>query len=254
MPDLLWNKKVWDGPSYDWSHAGEKWSKGWGGSEAQWFGSLYPRLHRILPARRILEVAPGYGRWTQFLAQACEELIGIDLSGLCVAACEKRFAHLPHVKFFQNDGLSLAAARGRFDLIFSFDSLVHAELPILKAYVPQMMGLLEIGGVAFIHHSNVPATRPQPIPHTRTAGVQAADVASLVRSAGGSVVHQEILNWGTDSSDLIDCLTLFGRKEDYSDMQRGPVENGEFMDEARIVREYMSPYCKIEPKRAEAAA
>jgi hypothetical protein len=27
----------------------------WGGSEPQWFGSLYPRLHRFLPARAILE-------------------------------------------------------------------------------------------------------------------------------------------------------------------------------------------------------
>ena len=43
MPDLQWNIAAWDG-SYDWSTGGEEWSQVWGGSEAQWFGSLYPRL------------------------------------------------------------------------------------------------------------------------------------------------------------------------------------------------------------------
>ena len=72
MPELDWNKAVFDG-NYDWRQGGEEWSAPWGGSEAQWFGSLYPRLHRLLPAGRILEIAPGFGRWTKFLIPACAD-------------------------------------------------------------------------------------------------------------------------------------------------------------------------------------
>jgi hypothetical protein len=54
VPDLNWNKTVW-GSTYGWQAGGEEWSETWGSSEAQWFGSIFPRLHRFLPARRILE-------------------------------------------------------------------------------------------------------------------------------------------------------------------------------------------------------
>ncbi|MGH8591225.1 MAG: hypothetical protein ACREXX_18480 [Gammaproteobacteria bacterium] len=60
MPDLQWNIASWNG-SYDWSTGGEEWSEAWGGSEAQWFGSLYPRPRRRLPTGSILEIAPGWG-------------------------------------------------------------------------------------------------------------------------------------------------------------------------------------------------
>ena len=43
----------------------------------------------------------------------------------------------------------------RFDLVFSFDSLVHAEIDGLKSCVPQIIQKLNNDGVAFIHHSNV---------------------------------------------------------------------------------------------------
>ena len=59
MPDLNWNKTVW-GSTYGWQAGGEEWSETWGSSEAQWFGSIFPRLHRFLPARQILEIAPGW--------------------------------------------------------------------------------------------------------------------------------------------------------------------------------------------------
>ena len=73
MPDVNWNLIAWDG--YDWSDRGEGFSEPWGGSEAQWFGSLYPRLHRFLPAKNILEIGPGVGRWTKFLLPLCERYV-----------------------------------------------------------------------------------------------------------------------------------------------------------------------------------
>ena len=66
MVSVNYNKKWW-GQDYDWSEAGDEWSRPWGGPEAQWYGSLYPRIHRFLPTGQVLEIACGHGRWTQFL-------------------------------------------------------------------------------------------------------------------------------------------------------------------------------------------
>src|SRR6516225_851954 len=155
MPQIGWNRETWNG-GYDWKTGGEEWSETWGGSEAQWFGSLLPRLHRFLPAGRILEIAPGYGRWTKFLLPECRQYLGIDLSTQCVKACQRAFADVEHAKFAVNDGFSLSDAREcHFDLVFSFDSLVHAEVDVIQSYITQIIKKLSSRGVAFIHHSNL---------------------------------------------------------------------------------------------------
>ncbi|MBW8801357.1 MAG: hypothetical protein JF597_49775, partial [Streptomyces sp.] len=49
---------------WDWSTQGDEWSTWWGGTPALWHGALLPRVHQWLPAGRVLEIAPGFGRWT----------------------------------------------------------------------------------------------------------------------------------------------------------------------------------------------
>ncbi len=210
MPDLGWNTTLWD-QTYDWSLEGEEWSSWWGGSEAQWFGSIYPRIHRQLPASRILEIAPGHGRWTSYLLHYCESYVGIDLSGQAVDACKKRFASHPSAEFHRNDGLSLDAANdGEFDFIFSFDSLVHAEIEVLELYVPQLLRKLSSRGVAFIHHSNfLQMEAGTENPHSRASSVSADRFLDLVHGHEGKVLVQEVINWGGD--DAVDCLTTFAR-------------------------------------------
>ena len=122
------NKKWW-GTDYDWSEAGDEWSKPWGGPEAQWYGSLFPRVHRYLPASEIVEIACGYGRWTQFLREGCDHLTGVDISQVCVDACTERFAGDERLRFVTNDGATFpGVADTSVDLVFSYDSLVHAVL------------------------------------------------------------------------------------------------------------------------------
>jgi SAM-dependent methyltransferase len=241
MPDLSWNKNTWDG-SYDWTAEGEEWSAWWGGSEAQWFSTLYPRLHRFLPAGRVLEIAPGYGRWTKYLLHGCQSYVGIDLAEQAVSACRKRYAADDRARFHQNDGISLDEARdGAFDLVFSFDSMVHAELDVLESYIPQIIRKLSPGGVAFIHHSNfftLPDTTPNP--HSRALSVSGERVAGLVRQHGGRMLVQEIINWGGD--DPIDCLTLFARQDAYPGLQTFSLVNPCWVDEMNLVREVHSAY------------
>lgn len=251
MPDLAWNKGTWDS-RYPWQDQGEEWSSTWGGSEAQWFGCIFPRLHRFLPARRILEIAPGFGRWTRFLVPACDEFVGIDLAAKCTEACRARFASARHARFLTNDGYSLeAAGDSGFDLVFSFDSLVHAEHDVLTAYVPQIIARLSPKGAAFLHHSNLLAYgNTIGAPHGRAMTVSADIVADLVRRANGAVLVQEIVNWGGDH--LIDCLTLLARREAFPAAKPVRLQNPTFMGEATLIRNFQSLYSRIFDKHPAA--
>lgn len=246
MPDLNWNKAFW-GAEYDWrcGGGGEEWSNPWGGSEAQWFGSLYPRLHRFLPARRILEIAPGFGRWTRFLLPACQDYVGIDLSAKCVEACREAFAGARHAAFHVNDGLSLEAADDAgFDLVFSFDSLVHAEMDVLESYVPQILRKLSPTGVAFIHHSNLLACRDSVSdPYARGETVSADKVAGLVERNAGKVLVQEAVNWVGER--LHDCFTLFAREAAYAGVKTARLQNPRYMEEASLIRDFQSAYAAV---------
>jgi SAM-dependent methyltransferase len=244
VPDVFWNRGVW-GSTYHWPAGGEEWSRAWGGSEAQWFGSIFPRLHRFLPAQRILEIAPGFGRWTKFLIPACEEFVGIDLSEKCTDACRKSFAEVKQASFFTNDGHSLAAAQDRsFDLVFSFDSLVHAEHGVMNSYLPQSLSKLSPVGVAFIHHSNLHAYgNTIENPHARATTISADMVADMITHNGGSVLIQKIVNWGGDH--LIDCLTLFSRRETYPFSEPIRLNNPVFMAEARLIQSFQSHYSSL---------
>jgi len=237
MPQLEWNKSVWNG-SYSWANAGEVWSEPWGSSEAQWFGSLHPRIHRFLPAKRILEIAPGFGRWTRFLIPSCEEFKGVDLSSKCIEACKARFPNHSG-DFHHNDGLDLGAAAGQYDFIFSFDSLVHADIEVFESYVPQILSKLTKDGVAFIHHSNLPASGSlKENIHVRSQNVDADKVADLVIKFGGSVLVQEKINW-RGGPELIDCLTTFSRQRDQPAIR---FDNPHFMTEAQIIKDFHSRY------------
>ena len=79
-----------------------------GSSAAQWAGTIFPRIRECLPADTILEIAPGFGRWTHYLKDYCNELWAVDKSSNCIEACQQRFASISHVRCYLNDGRSLS--------------------------------------------------------------------------------------------------------------------------------------------------
>lgn len=239
MPTLDWNKSTW-GATYDWSKRGEEWSRPWGNSAAQWFGSIYPRIHRFVPCAKILEIAPGFGRWTKFLVPACQDFVGVDISEACVAHCSTQF---PGARFFANDGLSLDVVDDNsIDFCFSFDSLVHAEIEVISSYVKHLMVKLSESGVAFIHHSNFKSFAGERVnPHKRAESVSLSLVADMVRLSGGRVLVGEAIDWGREGG-LIDGITVFC-KSSAGWGGGGVVENHGFMAEAEKCRSVLSRYC-----------
>jgi ubiquinone/menaquinone biosynthesis C-methylase UbiE len=250
MPSIDANRRLWN-DDYTWTADGDEWSEHWGCAELQWHGSLLPRVRQFLPAARVVEIAPGRGRWTQFLLDACDHLTGVDLSPTCVQACRERFADHENAVFHETDGRHLTGVPdGTTDFVFSFDSLVHAELDVMEAYLREVARVLTPQGAAFLHHSNVWAHRryygPRRwIPFYSTVArtglidphnwrgytVSAERIAHAAERVGLRAIRQEIVPW--NSRHLIDCMTTLVRRGASADTTPCRIENPLFEMEAR---------------------
>ncbi len=255
MPSIEENIKKW-GETYDWPHRGDEWSAPWGGPDMQWYAMLLPRIHRFLPARRILEIAPGHGRWTHFLRDYADELMIVDLLDSCIDACRTRFSSDQNISYHVNDGKSLdMAPDSSVDFIFSFDSLVHVDDLVIEQYVKEIAKKLSKDGVAFIHHSNlgdygfqieyskVPKLRAllrligvlERNLHLRSSSMTAAKMADFCLASGLCCISQELVNWNTKSS-LIDCFSTVVRNGSKWIREMRTFRNHSFMKEAGAIK------------------
>jgi SAM-dependent methyltransferase len=258
MPGIEDNRATWNAPA-SWTGQGEQWSGPWDSADAQWWGSLLPRLHRFVPTGRIVELGPGHGRWSRYLKDLCEELILVDVAENCIAACRERFAAATNITYLVSDGRSLPEVGDRsVDLIFSFDSLVHAEADVLEAYLRELARVLAADGVAFVHHSNMGALRRQAdrarrVPDGwrrrlakhgilvntyawRAESTTAEWFARECSASGLSCIGQELIAWHYGRY-LTDTISLVARPGSRWDRQRVVVRNRGFMEEARMARE-----------------
>jgi hypothetical protein len=239
MPSVEQNLWCWD-QHYSWPAGGEEWSQWWGGAKAQWFFLIYPRIQHFLPVGTLLEIAPGHGRWTDYLKDHCRQLVGIDVSPTCVEVCKRRFEAVPHASFQVNDGYSLAMVPdGSVDFAFSFDSLVHADWDVMAAYIGELARKLTPAGVAFLHHSHVGAYRDRQtgqLPaniqngHWRSTNVSAPEVAQECERVGLKCVSQEVVKWGADYFN--DCFSVVARAGSPWSRETFLVENADFMKQA----------------------
>jgi len=249
MATLEWNKEKWDS-QYNWQLKGEEWSSSWRNSEAQWFSSLYPRIHRFIGCGNILEIASGYGRWSKFLIEyASSNFRGVDLSGECVDYCNANLKS-PNASFILNDGTSLEDVSDiKYDFVFSFDSLVHVNPDVLEKYISQIIPLLNTNGTCFIHHSNFGSiiekgginNQHRGYTHIRDQSTSAKIVRDLVLKHKGRILCQEIIDWG--GGEAIDCLTVFSKEGAYPNYVEKQMTNKHFMTEAKIIKNYHSQYC-----------
>jgi ubiquinone/menaquinone biosynthesis C-methylase UbiE len=227
MPSIEENKRKWS--RFAWGAEGDEWSHAWGGSDRLWHGTIWPRVGAFLPAPTILEIAPGHGRVTHHLVGLCERLVLVDLLESCVETCRTRFANHAHVECHVNDGRSLSMlADASIDVAISWDSLVHAERDVVAAYLKELARVLRVGGVAFLHHSNLNQHR-KPFTgkllvdnlHWRAESVCAEIVRKDARAASLECIAQELIPWG--GSTLIDCFSLIRKPATATEPAPAPV-------------------------------
>jgi SAM-dependent methyltransferase len=254
MPTLDENLHNWTA-DWDWSQRGDEWSRWWGDTPALWYGALLPRLHAMLPAESILEIAPGYGRWTEYLKDLTEHLVIVDLTEKCIEHCRDRFASSANIAYHVNDGRSLEMVEDdSIDLVFSFDSLVHAEPEIIGGYLEQLARKLRPDGIGFLHHSNagtvkrlsaltrrIPNRFFEPLVHRGVAvnlsawrddRMSAALFREQCSDAGLMCVGQELVSWEFGGY-LIDCFSVFTRSGSRWDRPMQLLRNPMFVAEAR---------------------
>ena len=259
MATVFDNQRYW-GTEYGWPTHGDEWSAPWGGVAAQWYGMVLPRIHRAVPAQTILEIACGHGRWTAFLATLCTRLIAVDCSITCVEACRSRFAGLPHVECYVNDGRSLSmVADESVDFVLSLDSLVHVNPEVMHAYMQGLARILRPTGVAFLHHSNLAdcpaalrwiwarphlwrlASRLRLVDgylHERDPLVGAGLVRESAAANGLTCAVQEMVQW-CHSKASIDCFSTVVRR---SGGRNRLFRNGRFGQETNGARRLSEMY------------
>lgn len=211
MPSINENLNTWE--SYHWSDGGHEWSGLWGCSSQMWYGSILPRIHHYLPAKTILEIAPGFGRCTHFLHPlATKKMFIVDLTPRCIEACKERFKQSNHIEYILNDGSSLESVPDHsIDFVFSWDSLVHCDLSVVRKYIEQIKRKLSPDGVAFLHHSNMAAIDEslwEQCKGWRGQDVSAETVRDIINDSELHCISQELVNWS--SGDIkMDCFSLF---------------------------------------------
>ncbi|HQI81243.1 MAG TPA: tetratricopeptide repeat protein [Deltaproteobacteria bacterium] len=231
------NRVQWS--NYEWTEGGDEWSACWGGTEQLWKRTIQPRIASFLPAAHILEIAPGFGRCTQYLVPQCTKLTLVDLTEKCIEACRRRFRGHSHIRYFVNDGKSLDMLEdGSIDFAFSWDSLVHVEKDVMRSYLHELAAKLRPGGAGFLHHSNIgafldPATGKLTVEnrHWRGENMSAQLFRDYCQEAGLKCVSQEILAWG--GTVLNDCISVFVKEPGYDPKKTVVVENPDFMEESR---------------------
>ena len=256
MPTIEANRKAWNN-IVNWPGLGEGWSRSWGGTDQEWWGTILPRIHLFVPTDTILEIAPGFGRWTEYLRHLCKQLIVVDLAELCIETCKKRFSGSNNIMYYVNDGKSLTMIQDQsIDFAFSFDSLVHADEDAVKSYIDQLSLKLRKNGVAFIHHSNFgkyvhspmrliwdhPAQIPDLIKFSRMAcplftpacawrgrTMTAQKFREFSEKVGMRCISQECVNW--NGNKLIDCISTITPKGSIWERPNRVLQNHKFMEE-----------------------
>ena len=144
-------QRFWDNEQ-EWESKGHEWSRSFGNTENLWNTQIFDSIKEFR-GKKILEIAPGFGRMTQFLSILANELIVVDLNPLCIEKTKEKLGR--HVlAYFVNDGKSLPKIRNNSqDLVFSYDSFVHMHANVTEEYIKEIYRVLKPGGYGYIHHS-----------------------------------------------------------------------------------------------------
>jgi SAM-dependent methyltransferase len=244
MASITSNRTVYDDPG-TWNRGGDSWT-----FHAQACGQDYDIWKRSVvdylldpflgPDVDVLELGPGYGRWSEFMVDHSRSLSLVDVSARCIEACRFRFAgQLPDAAFVVNDGRSIPAADASVDLVWSFATFVHIDEPEVDAYLSECRRVLRPGGRFVIHHAGwsdwsltfLPLTRPFGRPGhfvqhrllaagrwTRVGGRAPMSAARFAKMAAdhGLAVDRQLDRWGDNDQFAVayrDVITIGTRGE-----------------------------------------
>jgi SAM-dependent methyltransferase len=202
-------QKLWNNPEM-WSEGGHEWSGPFGNTENLWNTHIFDKIKEFRGSK-ILEIAPGFGRITQFLSILASELIVIDLNPLCIQKTKEKLGR--HVlAYLVNDGKSLAGVRDRSqDLVFSYDSFVHMHSNVVEEYIKEIYRVLKPGGTAFIHHSWIYGGSENSFSNSAgRANMSPEQFKEIVEANNMKILSQDPIKFDQlNMWDGTDCVSMF---------------------------------------------
>lgn len=146
---LKWNHYRWESGENEWT------------SSAQWKDSVIEHIMlKNIPADHVvLEIGPGFGRWTRKLIEISRHVIVVDVTEKCIDHCKNIFGNNDNVEFHVNDGRSLdAVSDNSIDYVWSFDVFVHIEPSDIECYLHEFQRILRGDGLIILHHGIIGKT------------------------------------------------------------------------------------------------
>ncbi|MES2485667.1 MAG: class I SAM-dependent methyltransferase [Bacteroidota bacterium] len=209
MPTIEQNLNIWNNPDWSAFKDGEDWSVSFGGTAALWQNIIEPRIKPFLSLHNTcVEIACGHGRITDILKDRFKEIHALDVSPNCIDFCKNRFAEINNIIYHVNNGYTLPIEDVSSDFVFSWDSLVHCEIDVVKSYIHDSYRILRPGGVCFLHVSNFGEHMGKPNHHMRAESVSADAVTDICTSAGFVIESLERVKWGEEFENDI-FLTVY---------------------------------------------
>lgn len=193
-----------------WSDGGHEWSKSFGTTENLWNKYIFDDIKEFR-GKKILEIAPGHGRITQFLSILASELLVVDLNENCIKKTKEKLEH--HVLgYFVNNGNDLPKIRDNSqDLVFSFDSFVHIHRNVIDDYLSEINRVLKVGGKGYIHHSWLYGGEDLSfLNYAGRASMTPEIFKELVEKHNMKIVEQKPIKFeALGEWDGTDCITIF---------------------------------------------
>jgi SAM-dependent methyltransferase len=125
--------------------------------EDQWSEIIWPFICHC-DFTCVLELAGGHGRNTEKLRALARKLYVVDILEENVEFLRIRFRDAANVVVLLNNGVDLGAIPdGEATLVYSWDSMVHFDSDVVRAYLREFRRVLREGGQGFCHYSNVDA-------------------------------------------------------------------------------------------------
>jgi SAM-dependent methyltransferase len=203
------NRRRWN--EWDWSSQGEEWNESKAWKDALVEDVMLP----LIPSDgTVLEIGPGAGRWSVFLARRAGRLIVVDVAQKPLEVVAERLAGASNLECVLSDGASLTGVDDdSVDAVWSFDVFVHIRPRDQAAYLTEITRVLRPGGVAAIHHADGRNRGRAPSREGWRAPMSARLFASLARERGLELDRQ-IRHWSAGRHGLEafhDAITVLRR-------------------------------------------
>lgn len=176
-------------------------------------GSKFLRMFNQLNPERIVELACGHGRHVFEYWKEDIDITLVDVLKENIDFCRQRFSDKSNIVYVQNNGHDLSALPDKsYSSLFTYDAMVHFELMDVANYLAETQRILESGGMALFHHSNLDANYRVSFQNNQHARnfMNRKLFAYLAYRVGLEIVEQQVFDWGS-GNDLwtdLDCLTL----------------------------------------------